>query len=108
MGSGLLMANGLGGICSPFMKVIPGNVHLERAIKGSHSFCLSVRYVQRTAAVYYHSAARGVRESRIMCDPTMASGEQGEEIISAGVDALVEIIVEIVKSEGTGVKEIPK
>jgi len=90
------------------LAIEPENVHLERVIKGSHSFCLPVKYVQRPAAVHYHSAARGVRESGIMCDPTMATGEEGEEIISAGVNALVEIIVDIVKSEGTGVKEIPE
>ncbi len=89
------------------LAIEPENVHLDRAVKGSRGLALPSKYVSQPppGAVYYHSATRGVRDSGIMSDPTMASKETGEKLISAAVDDLVGIIVDIVRAEGTALKE---
>lgn len=88
----------------------PENVHLDKAVKWFPSWSLSSRWVgspdliQRSPPrVLAHSRKRypgGPREAPgVMGDPTVASRETGEKIISAVVDDLVKIIVEVVKSE---------
>lgn len=86
----------------------PENVHLDRAVKGNHSFLLDEKYIsQKTPnAVYFHSCTRGERNYGIMSDPFTGTAEIGLAILSAVIDELTEIIVTIVRSEGTAVKDI--
>ncbi len=86
----------------------PENVHLEKAVKETPTFSLSSRWVlpdlQRSPdKVFYHSRKKypkGTGQgSGVMGDPTVASRETGGEIVSAVVDDLAQIILEIVRSE---------
>jgi len=90
------------------LAIQPENVQLDKAVKGSRTGILPKKYIAQgpPGAVYYHSHVGGVRNSGIMGDPTMATKETGAEFLSAVVDDLAKIIVEIVKSEGVVVQEI--
>jgi creatinine amidohydrolase len=88
----------------------PENVHMEKAVKDIPSYSLSSRWVvpdlqQSPKRVFYHSRKgypkRPGERSGVMGDATVASRETGEKIISAVVDDLAKIIVEIVGWEGT-------
>ena len=92
------------------LAIQPENVHLERAVKGSHGFFLEDKYIsQKTPnAVYFHSCTRGERNCGIMTDPATGTAETGRVMLSAVVDELTEIITTIVKSEGITVKELSR
>lgn len=91
----------------------PEHVRLEKALKWFPSHSLSTKWVGRCdlvqdviPRVFYHSRGRKPRgpgdpaESQgIMGDPTVASKETGEKIISVVVDDFTKVIVEIVESE---------
>lgn len=86
----------------------PENVHLDKAVKEFPSYSLSEKWVfpvlYGSSRVFYHSRKNYPKMGTgagVMGDPTVASKETGEQIIKAVVDDLVEIIVEIVKSERT-------
>ncbi|MBA7560020.1 Creatinine amidohydrolase [subsurface metagenome] len=92
----------------------PENVHLDKALKWFPSYSLSRRWVGScdlvrdvVPSVFYHSRAKmpkgpgdPVEAQGIMGDPTVATKETGEKIVSAVVDDLTKVIVEIVESEG--------
>lgn len=92
--------------------VEPENVHLEKALKWFPSYALSKKWVGSCnlvrdviPRVFYHSRAKlpkgpgdPVEAQGIMGDPTVATKETGEKIVSAVVDDLAKVIVEIVRS----------
>ena len=80
----------------------PQNVHLERAIIGKRILPLSERYIGATGkdiskGIIYASGLKGFEESGTLGDPTMASREEGEKILSAMVSDLADIIVQVAK-----------
>lgn len=93
----------------------PENVHLEKALKWFAGYSLSSKWlgspdlIQRSPArLFAHSRKRypkgpgnPVESQGVMGDPTVATKETGEKIISAVVDDLAKIIVEVVQSEKT-------
>lgn len=88
------------------LAIQPENVHLDKATKEFPSFSLSKKWVTPdfygANRVFYHSRKKFPKlgaGSGVMGDATVASRETGEQIISAVVDDLAEIIVEIVRSE---------
>ena len=82
----------------------PQNVHLDKAVIGSRQLPLSERYIgasgnDQSKGVIYYSGAKGFEESGTSGDPTMASKETGEKILSASISDLTDIIVQVVKSK---------
>lgn len=80
----------------------PQNVHLDKAIIGSRQLPLSERYIgavglDKNKGVIYYSGATGFEESGTFGDPTMASKEEGERILSAVINDLADVIVQVVK-----------
>lgn len=80
----------------------PESVHLDRAIIGTRTLPLSPRYIgetggNRSKGVIYCSHIKGFEKSGTYGDPTMASREEGEKILSAIINDLADIIVHIVK-----------
>ena len=80
----------------------PQNVHLDKAIIGSRKLPLSPRYIGDTGkdtskGVIYCSGITGFEESGTFGDPTMASKEEGEKILSAMIGDLADIIVQVVR-----------
>ncbi len=80
----------------------PQNVHLERAIIGSLQLPISERYIGATGkdtskGIIYCSGLKGFEESGTFGDPTMASKEEGEKILTAMISDLADIIVQVVK-----------
>jgi creatinine amidohydrolase/Fe(II)-dependent formamide hydrolase-like protein len=79
----------------------PQNVHLEKTIKGYRKLPISTRYIgsageDRTKGVLYCSGIEESKESGTSGDPTMASEEEGEKLLSATISDLADIIVQIV------------
>ncbi len=82
----------------------PQNVHLDKAIIGSRKLPLSPRYIGDTGkdtskGVIYCSGITGFEESGTFGDPTMASKEAGEKLLSAMIGDLADIIVQVVKPQ---------
>jgi len=82
----------------------PQNVHLDKAIIGSRELPLSPRYIGATGkdtskGIIYCSGLKGFEESGTFGDPTMASKEEGEKILSAKISDLADIIVQVVKPQ---------
>lgn len=80
----------------------PQNVHLDKVVIGSRKLPLSPRYIGDTGAdrsrgIIYCSGIEEPKESGTFGDPTMASKEEGEKILSAIISDLADIIVQVVK-----------
>ena len=80
----------------------PQNVHLEKTIVGYRRLPLSEKYIgpvgeDKTRGVLYCSGIEESEESGTSGDPGMASKEAGEKILSADIDDLTDIIVQVVK-----------
>jgi len=78
----------------------PEMVHLDRAITGSRILPLSPRYIGKSGkdhskGVIYHSGLTGFDESGTLGDPTMATKEEGEKILTAIISDVADIIVQI-------------
>ncbi len=91
---------------SLMLVIQPENVHMEKAVADRPSFSLSSRYVgiNGYGPVDFHSRKKFPKIGKspgVMGDPTVASKETGEKIISAVVSDLAEIIVQVLESEGT-------
>jgi len=89
---------------SMYLVMQPQNVYLEKAIIGSRELPLSERYIgasgnDQSKGVIYYSGAKGFEKSGTFGDPTMASKEEGEKVLSAIISDLTDIIVQVVKSE---------
>jgi len=86
----------------------PENVHMEFAKKDVPTFSLSSKWVFpdffAPQKLFYHSRAKFPSRARgspgVMGDATVASQESGEKFLSAIINDLVEILAEIVGSEG--------
>ncbi len=81
----------------------PEHVHLDRVIKGSRKIPLAEKYVGASGedtgyGIIYYTGITGFEESGIHGDPTLASREAGEKLITAIVNDLVDIVVQAVKS----------
>ena len=82
----------------------PQNVHLDRAIIGSRKLPLSEKYVGSTGSdkgkgVSYCSGITGFEESGTFGDPTKATKEAGEKMLSIIISDLADIIVQAVKKD---------
>ena len=88
---------------STSLVIQPQHVHLDRAVKGLGKFSLSSKYVgddgYNRKIVFFQSRKHGWEEWGIMGDPTMATREAGEKHLTAAINDLADIIVQIVKSE---------
>ena len=81
----------------------PQNIHLDRAIVGSRQLPLSERYIgasglDRSKGVLYYTGAKGFEKSGTFGDPSMASREAGETLLSAEINALTDIIMQVAKA----------
>jgi creatinine amidohydrolase len=81
----------------------PQNVKLDRTIKGSRELPLPEKFIgnigkdQHRGILYYPpKLLRGWEKSGISGDPTMASAEEGTQIINAVVDDFPDIIVRVI------------
>jgi len=94
---------------SASLVIQPENVHMERTKKDVPLFSLSSKWVFpdffASQKLFYHSRARFPSRVKgspgVMGDATVANREMGEKALSAVIRDLVEIIVEVVKSQGT-------
>lgn len=82
----------------------PQNVHLDKVMLGSRELPLSERYIgatggDRSRGVIYCSGIKGFEKSGTFGDPTMASREEGEKLLSTIIGDLADIIVQVVKPE---------
>lgn len=89
---------------STVMVIEPQNVHLDKAIIGSRKLPLSEKFISNygkdmTKGVLYHSGVKGFEESGTFGDPTMASRETGEKVLTAMTNNLVDIIRQIMQPE---------
>jgi len=89
---------------STVMAIEPQLVHLDKAIIGSRKLPLSEKYLANygkdmTKGVLYHSGVKGFEESGTFGDPTMASRETGEKVLTAMTNNLVDIIRQIIHPE---------
>ncbi|MFC1860739.1 creatininase family protein [Chloroflexota bacterium] len=80
----------------------PQNVHLERAIVGSIKLPISERYIgatgkDKTRGVIYCSGVTGFEESGTFGNPSMSCKETGEKIMTAQVNDLADIIMQVAK-----------
>lgn len=89
---------------SAALVIEPQNVHLDKAIIGSRELPLSEKYIgsygkDTRKGVLYYSGAKGFEKSGTFGDPTMASKETGEKILSAMIGNLADIIRQVVQPE---------
>jgi len=82
----------------------PQNVHLAKTIVGYRKLPLSEKYIgpvgeDKTKGVLYCSGIEESDESGTSGDPRMASKEAGEKILSAEINDLAEVIVQVVKKK---------
>jgi creatinine amidohydrolase len=91
-----------------YMAIQPENVYMQRSVKEYPAFALSERWVKpdicadKSKLFFYTRKKFPIRSagsSGVMGDPTAATKEEGEKILKAAVDSLVDLINEIVKSE---------
>jgi creatinine amidohydrolase len=80
----------------------PQNVHLEKTIKGHRKLPISSRYIGQTGeekgkGILYCSGIEESEESGTAGDPTMASKEAGEKLLSAMIKDLADVVVQVVK-----------
>jgi len=71
---------------------------------GSRELPLSERYIgdtggERNKGVIYCSGIKGFEKSGTLGDPTMASKEAGEKLVSNVISDLADIIVQVVKGK---------
>jgi len=89
----------------------PENVHMEKAVKDQTTFSLSSRWVSpdfcAPQRLLWHSRKRREGQSGVMGDPTVASKDTGEKILSAIINEFAELIFEIVASEDVQQTFIP-
>ena len=93
----------------------PENVHLDKidmVAGGWRSWPLPEKYLiapnPPTGRVFYFSRTKGERKFGIMGDPSAATKETGEKFLAAVVEDFIEIILEVVKSEGNVIKRTPE
>jgi len=87
---------------SQAMVIQPQNVHLERAATGSRVLPLSERYIGATGkdtskGVIFVSGLRGFEQTGTFGDPTKASKEAGQKILTAQINDLADIILQVAK-----------
>jgi creatinine amidohydrolase len=90
------------------LAIEPENVDLSFEYEGSHASSLPPKWTMPLSRgiVFFHSRVGGVRDSGIHVEnPCVATKEIGEEIVTAVVDELSEIVLGISKSEGIQHKE---
>lgn len=84
--------------------IAPETVHLERAVKGKAKIPLLKEYVGETGirndAILYKTRIKEHDETGIGGDPTLATREEGEQILETLTDNFAGIIAQIVQSEG--------
>ncbi len=78
----------------------PQNVKLDKAVKSNRKLPLPERYIGVTGGdnskgIIYHTGVKGFEKTGIYGDPTMASKEEGQKILSAVVNDLADIIVHV-------------
>ncbi|MDP2917726.1 MAG: creatininase family protein [Dehalococcoidia bacterium] len=85
----------------------PENVQLDKVVKEIPKYALSEKWVSPdfygANRVFYHSRRKFPKLGSgvgVMGDPTVASRETGEKIAEAVVNDLVQIILEVARSEG--------
>jgi len=89
---------------SQSLVIQPQNVHLDKAGIGSRKLPLSEKYIGATGmdnskGVIFHPGAKGFEKTGTQGDPTKASRELGEKILSVQLNAVAEIIVQIIKGK---------
>ncbi len=88
---------------SEVMVIEPHNVHLDKAVIGKRELPLSEKFIgvagkETRKGVLYYSGIKGFEESGITGDPTMASRETGEKVLSAMISNMADIIKQMVRS----------
>jgi creatinine amidohydrolase len=90
----------------------PGNVHLEKAVKGSKTGAIPQKYLvvpsPGAPRVFFHSRASGKKVSGITADPSFATPENGQKFVKAIIDDVAEIVMAIIKSEGNVMEKTPE
>ena len=88
------------------LAIQPQNVAMEEVLVGTTHFSLPEKYVlpplgaTGIGPVFFHSRVGGLRAGGLMADPSCATAETGEKLMSTVLDDLTEIVVAIAKSEG--------
>jgi len=82
----------------------PQNVHLEKTIQGHRKLPLSTRYIGLTGedknkGILYCSGIEESQESGTSGDPTLASREAGEKVLSAMINDLADILIQVVAKQ---------
>ncbi len=82
----------------------PQSVYLDRAVLGTRKFPISKRYIgsngmDRTKGVLFYSGFTGSEESGIHGNPTMATREKGERLITQTISDLADIIIQVARRE---------
>jgi creatinine amidohydrolase len=85
----------------------PQNVDLDEMVKGKKSLSLPQKYAlpMLIGKVFFHSRIGGTREGGLMGDPTAATLDTGNKLITAVLKDLSEIVVAIARSEGMKFEE---
>lgn len=85
----------------------PQNVQMDKAVKEIPEFSLSEKWAfpdfYAPPRVFFHSRKKMPKMGNgkgVMGDPTVASKDTGEKVANAVINDLVEIIIEVINSEG--------
>jgi creatinine amidohydrolase len=89
----------------------PQNVAMDEVRAGTNYFSLPEKYIlppggaTGAGPVFFHSRISGIRAGGVMADPSAATAETGEKLISDVLDEITAMVVAIIKSEGVKVEE---
>jgi creatinine amidohydrolase len=93
------------------LAIQPQNVAMEEVRVGTTCFSLPEKYIlpplgaTGTGPVFFHSRISGTRAGGLMADPSCATVETGEQLMSTVLDDLIGIVVAIANSEGAKPEE---
>ena len=93
------------------LAIQPQNVAMDEVLVGTTHFSLPEKYIlpplgaTGIGPVFFHSRVSGSRAGGVMADPSCATAETGEKLMSTILDDLTEIVVAIAGSEGVKPEE---